>query len=180
MKKTLLLLSLLITLFSCKSDDDIVQERFNHFDYTQEEKDAEIEKIRNYIKDNNIEGMTETEDGLFYRIEKKGEGLTGKNFQDASVYFEMKIARTGEIGIEHGKKDIYPNGAMWQFYSYDVFKGIHDNIELINEGGEIFSIIPPYMHIGKNDPNLEELFEEQYGEMMILKLELKHLIRYRN
>ncbi|TSE11287.1 hypothetical protein [Aquimarina algiphila] len=184
MKKTILLLSIItaMVMFGCKSDDEEVPEKFDHFDYTQEEKNAEIEKIRNYIKDNSIEGMTETEDGMFYRIEKKGEGLTGENFQDVTVSFEIKITSTGEIGFGHGDKDIYPNGAIWDFFGFEgLYEGIEDSIELINEGGEIFSIIPPYMHIGKNDPNTgEDIFEEQYDEIVTLKLELKHLIRYRN
>lgn len=55
MKKKLLLLSLFTILYSCGSDDDAQpQPEISPFDYTQEEKDAEIAWIENYIKDTHV------------------------------------------------------------------------------------------------------------------------------
>jgi FKBP-type peptidyl-prolyl cis-trans isomerase len=152
MKKTLLLLSLFTILCSCGSDDDTQsQPEISPFDYTQEEKDAEIAWIENYIKENNIEGMTKSDSGLFYRIDRQGDGLPIQEGYNVLGFVKALIAETGEL-VSNTNRELFPIGQEYQLYlSGPLYAGMREGFTLLNEGGKATVIIPSFLELGKQE-----------------------------
>ncbi|WP_024770549.1 FKBP-type peptidyl-prolyl cis-trans isomerase [Aquimarina macrocephali] len=149
MKKILLLFSLSILIYACGSDDDapIQEPEVLPFDYTQQEKNAEIAWIENYIKDNGITGMEKSESGLFYRIEKQGDGIEGAKAGVVSIFDKTIIAKTGKV-VDTTDRDRYPNGEPYSL-GQGQQAGLIETIRLLNEGGKATLIIPSFLAIGK-------------------------------
>ena len=149
MKKYVLLpiLLLLFTIISCNSDDDNDDIEFVEIDatYTQAEKDAEIAWIENYILENEIPAIA-TESGLFYLIEKQGEGLFPDADDTVITHFTVTDPLTGEI-IDQTNRENNDHGIALSMFQ--LVSGVQEGFLLINEGSVIKMIIPSFLGFGK-------------------------------
>ncbi len=152
MKKVLLLLSLITIGYSCGSDDDKPSEpEISPFEYTQEEKDAEIAWIENYIKENNIEGMIKSDSGLFYRIDRQGDGLPIYKDYNVLGLVTSTLVETGVV-VEDTNRELFPIGTEYRLYMFDpLHAGMREAFALLNEGGKITVILPSFLELGKSE-----------------------------
>ncbi len=158
-KKTIVVLSMITLLFSCKSDDDgipptIIPPEF--FEYTQEEKDAEIARIETYIAKNEITGMTKTESGLFYRIDQQGDGLTPEEGDQVIFHFKTTNLETEEL-LGGSNRENNPYGQVVRF-DY-LIEGFKEGLFLVNEGSILTMLVPAYLCYGK--------YGQSYGDNYI-------------
>ncbi|MBL0685793.1 FKBP-type peptidyl-prolyl cis-trans isomerase [Aquimarina mytili] len=145
-KKTILVLSMIALIFSCKSDDDAVPVLTSDFVYTQEEKDAEIARLKDYITQKGYENVQATESGLHYIIEQQGEGLTPEMDDTVIAHYETTNLETDEIiGSSNREENQY--GQALRMYS--LLKGVSEGFMLVNEGSVIRMFVPGYLAFGK-------------------------------
>ena len=127
MQKLILFLSLILVISSCK------KETIKNYD---SENETEIQK---YLETNNLQAE-KTESGLYYIINKQGDGLQPK--RDGDVIISYKATYTNDKLIE--ESDEYG-------YAYNlqrVIAGWSEGVPLLNEGGEIKLIIPSRLAFG--------------------------------
>ncbi|MEW7291648.1 FKBP-type peptidyl-prolyl cis-trans isomerase [Aquimarina sp. 2304DJ70-9] len=157
-KKTIVVLSMIALTFSCKSDDDnsvpIIPPI--SFEYTQEEKDAEIVRIEDYIIDNDITGMIKTESGLFYRIDQQGDGLTPEEGDQVIFHFKTTNLETEEL-LGESNRENNPYGQVVRF-DY-LIEGFKEGLFLVNEGSILTMLVPAYLCYGK--------YGQSYGDNYI-------------
>lgn len=152
-KKTILALIMAIVLFSCKSDEDdrIFTIPMDYYAYTQEEKDAEIAWIENYIAENNIEGMIKSDSDLFYRIEQKGDGNPIEKDYSVLCFVKRMLPETGKV-LDSTNRDLFPQGVQYDLYLMDErYGGVQEAFTLLNEGGKITIILPSFLGLGKDE-----------------------------
>ncbi len=148
MKKLTLILSILISIFACKSDDDggeepIIPEK--DYTYTQAEKDTEIEWIKSYIKENDIPAIA-TSSGLHYVIEKEGQGLIPEEGDTLICHFKTSNPKTGEV---YGESNRENNDYGQALELNRLLEGVQEGFKLIKEGSVITMIVPSYLAYGK-------------------------------
>ncbi|WP_299261016.1 FKBP-type peptidyl-prolyl cis-trans isomerase [uncultured Aquimarina sp.] len=147
MKNTFIVLTLSFFFLSCSSDDD---QGFDpgepiNLEYTQEEKDAELQWIENYISDNNISATT-TNSGLSYTVISEGNGLTPIDDDTVIFHFKTSIAETGEVVGESNKENNdYGIAAPMR----SLLAGVREGFKQVNEGSKIIIIVPSYLAYGK-------------------------------
>lgn len=168
-KKAVFVCSLLAILFSCNSDDTPEPEPVN-YEYTQEEKDAEIAWIESYIRENKIEGMIKTESGLFYRIDQKGDGLTPRIDDSVIFHFETTNPKTEEV-LSISNREDNPYGQPGDMRSF--LKGVQEGFLLINEGSIITMIVPSYLAYGK----FGYFYDIPPETILMFKMELNIVLR---
>ena len=130
MQKIIILFSLVLTTISCTKEDDKNYDSENETD------------ILKYIETNNL-NAEKTPSGLYYVIEKQGDGLQPNSSSDVIV----------------SSKAIYLNGKPFdesnEFgYAYNlqrVISGLAEGVALFNEGGEGKLIIPSRLAFGNKD-----------------------------
>ena len=130
MQKLVLLFSLVLTTISCTKEEDKNYDSKNEAD------------ILKYIEVNNL-NTEKTPSGLYYVIEKQGDGLQPNSNSDVIV----------------SSKAIFLNGKPYdesgEFgYAYNlqrVISGLAEGVALFNEGGEGKLIIPSRLAFGNKD-----------------------------
>ncbi len=148
-KPLFILVTLSIYLVSCKSDDDSLpeQEPIN-YEYTQEEKDEEINRLKLYIGNKGYENVQETSSGLHYIIEKAGNGLyPEESFKDNVICHYEFINMETEVLIEATDRTINEYGQVLDM-EY-LIPGLQEGLLLVNEGAVIRLFIPSYLAYGK-------------------------------
>ena len=148
MKKQIVFLVMIVSVLSCNSDDDNGEEMApeTNFEYTQEEKDAEIEWIKSYIEENELTNVQETASGLHYIIEQQGDGLTPNEDDNVIFHFKTSNTRTGEIlGVSNREENQYGQ----PFAMQSLLEGVREGLLLVNEGSVITMIVPSYLGYGK-------------------------------
>jgi FKBP-type peptidyl-prolyl cis-trans isomerase len=130
MKKTLLALMILPLFFACSKED-------------QREVDEDL--IREYIADNSLDGR-EGEDGLFYVIEKEGNGARPELSSEVTVHYEGYLL-DGDVFDSS-----YERGMPATFPLTGVIRGWQLGIPLFKEGGKGKLLIPSHLGYGSNPP----------------------------
>ncbi len=166
----LVFISILFT-FSCSSDDDAPAPEERDFSYTQEEKDEEIARLKQYLQDNDYKDVQETASGLHYIIEQQGDGLTPS--LDDTVVFHSEITNLEtnkllEISNREDNNYGQPKEMFW------LLEGVREGFLLINEGSIIRMFIPSYLAFGKFG-NFTDSIEPKTN--MMYKMELNLVIR---
>ncbi|WP_298546161.1 FKBP-type peptidyl-prolyl cis-trans isomerase [uncultured Aquimarina sp.] len=147
MKNIFIIFTVSFLFLSCSSDDD---QGFDpgepiNLEYTQEEKDAELQWIENYVLENNL-STTATDSGLHYIVIKQGNGLTPADEDTVIFHFKTSIAETGEVvGESNRENNDYGIAAPIQ----SLLKGVREGFKQVNEGSKIIMIVPSYLAYGK-------------------------------
>ncbi|WP_167571747.1 FKBP-type peptidyl-prolyl cis-trans isomerase [Aquimarina algiphila] len=168
MKKMLLLLSLLVAFTACVTNDD--KPPFNepdppNYEYTQEEKDAEILRIEEYIKQFDLKDIIKAESGLFYRIDEQGDGLFIEEGDTVIFHFKTTNLETNEVLGESNME----NNNYGQSFNFDgLLPGVKEGLQLIQERGKITMLVPAHLAYGKYpvsftgiEPETNLMFEMQ-------------------
>lgn len=121
-------LLLVFILFSCKTYNE---EQLDDFDTT----------IQTYIKEKNVDCVA-SESGLYYKIEKQGEGLRVQAKDRISFTYKGSFL-DGEIFDEQKEPVTFAVGELIGAWKEIVLK--------LNEGGEAFLIAPPQLGYGSRD-----------------------------
>ncbi|MBQ0735033.1 FKBP-type peptidyl-prolyl cis-trans isomerase [Aquimarina celericrescens] len=146
MKNLCLVFTLILFTFSCSSDDDSPVLESRDFSYTQEEKDEEIARLKQYIVDKGYENVQETTSGLHYIIEKEGDGLFPTLDDDVIFHSETTNMESDTlISRSNREQNIYGQHArMWM-----LIEGVKEGFQLVNEGSVIRMFVPGYLAFGK-------------------------------
>ncbi|MFB9053634.1 FKBP-type peptidyl-prolyl cis-trans isomerase [Formosa undariae] len=129
-------MALFIVLFvSCSSDDEN-----SNKDYTLENQ----EEILSYIATNGIDAIG-TDSGLYYVIDKMGEGNAITADSDVSVKYKGYFT-DGSVFDENTESGV-------TFNLQGVIEGWQEGIPLFNEGGSGLLIIPAHLAYGSNSFN---------------------------
>ncbi|MFP3861172.1 MAG: FKBP-type peptidyl-prolyl cis-trans isomerase [Bacteroidales bacterium] len=117
---------------------------------TQKEKD--IEEIKEYLNDNNLEADS-TASGLYYIIEKKGSGPKPTDNSTVTVEYTGKLTN-GEIFDE----------GLETFTVKDLIPGWQEGLKLFQQGGRGILLIPSELGYGDKKtgqipPNSVLIFE---------------------
>ncbi|MFP4526756.1 MAG: FKBP-type peptidyl-prolyl cis-trans isomerase [Bacteroidales bacterium] len=117
---------------------------------TQKEKD--IEEIKEYLNDNNLEADS-TASGLYYIIEKKGSGPKPTDNSTVTVEYTGKLTN-GEIFDE----------GLETFTVKDLIPGWQEGLKLFQQGGRGMLLIPSELGYGDKKtgqipPNSVLIFE---------------------
>ncbi len=141
----LVFISILFT-FSCSSDDDAPPPEERDFSYTQEEKDEEIARLKQYIINKGYENVQETGSGLHYIIEKQGDGLFPTLDDDIIFHSETTNMEVDTlISRSNREQNIYGQHArMWM-----LIEGVKEGFQLVNEGAIIRMFVPSHLALGK-------------------------------
>jgi len=131
MRTLIILLSLTITTIACNKEDN------KNYDSQNE---ADIQK---YLVENNIDAE-QTESGLYYVIDKKGDGRKLNNDScNVIVNYKLKLLN-GEL-IDETKDYGHAFGL-----GGGVIPGFSEGVKLFNEGGEGTLIIPSRLAYGNH------------------------------
>ena len=130
MQKLIILFSLVLTTISCTKE--------NNKNY---DSDNEVEILK-YIETHNLNAQ-KSPSGLYYTIEKQGEGI--------------EVDRTQEVIVSYNA--IYANGKPFAesskygqiFDLKNIISGLSEGISLFNEGGEGKLLIPSRLAYGNQD-----------------------------
>jgi|SRR5690554_123894 len=125
-------LSLLLMSCGSYSDEDLKK-----FDQT----------IQNYLDSANV-SMNKTEDGLYYRIIKEGEGDEYVRFNDQVVFAYKGYHLNGNsFQVVHESDPLaYKVGQL--------IIGWQDALMMLKKGGEIEIIVPPHLAYGDKETDL--------------------------
>ena len=140
MKKTWILFLLgIIFLTACMKDNR-----------TQQEKDTD--KIKEYLAENDLEAQN-TKSGIYYIIEKKGNGPAPTDTSMITVEYTGKLLN-GEV-FDQGLETFPLN---------DLIKGWKEGMKLFNQGGKGTLVIPSTLGYGEKKvagipPNSVLIFE---------------------
>jgi FKBP-type peptidyl-prolyl cis-trans isomerase len=135
-------------LFSCKN-----QKTVNHQKEHNTTKDELIEvnrilvikdqqRIKGYLERNDIQ-MQQTETGLWYLIDKQGEGPKAEAGRRATINYRIGLLDGTEC--YNSKKD---GPKSFVIGRGGVESGLEEGILLMNEGGKANFIMPPYLAHG--------------------------------
>ncbi len=130
MQKLIFFLSIIIATSSC------TKETIKNYD---SENETEIQK---YLETNNLKAE-KTESGLYYIINKQGDGLQPNS--DSNVIISYRASYTDGKLIEESDEYGYA------FSLQRVIAGWAEGITLLNEGGEATLIIPSRLAFGNVD-----------------------------
>ncbi|WP_298547527.1 FKBP-type peptidyl-prolyl cis-trans isomerase [uncultured Aquimarina sp.] len=147
MKNIFIVLALSLLFFSCNSDDD---QGFDpgepiNLEYTQEEKDAELQWIENYLSENNLSAIA-TDSGLHYIVMNQGDGLIPVDEDTVIFHFKTSIAETGEVIGESNREN---NNYGISSPMASLLEGVREGFKRVNEGSKIMMIVPSYLAFGK-------------------------------
>ncbi len=147
MKNIFIAFTLSFFFFSCSSDDN---QNFDpgepiNLEYTQEEKDTELQWIENYVLENNLSTIA-TDSGLHYTVIKRGDGLTPIDEDTVIFHFKTSVAKTGEVIGESNREN---NNYGIASPMASLLEGVREGFKLVNEGSEIMLIVPSYLAFGK-------------------------------
>jgi len=130
MQKLILFFSTLLAIASCTKIEN------KNYD-SQNETD-----ILNYLEKNNIDAE-KTESGLYYVIEKQGDGLQPNSHSDVLVSFKANYLD----GKDFAKSDEFG----YAFNLRQIISGWAEGIAMLKEGGEAKLIIPSRLAYGNHD-----------------------------
>lgn len=130
MQRLIILFSLVLTTVACNKDID------KNYD---KENEADILK---YIETNNLE-VEKTPSGLYYIIDKKGEGLQPNSDNNVIVSYKSSFIN-GKPFAESGE-----HGQVFSLQS--TLPGLAEGLALLNEGGEAKLILPSRLAFGNQD-----------------------------
>lgn len=137
MKKILTLVLIPLFFFAaCKDDDESLYEPLPY----EEQLAIDIEIIKKYLSDNNIDADS-TESGLYYIIEEEGTGEQHPNSNST-----VTVEYTGKFINEK----IFDSGTI-SFSLSQVIEGWQEGIPLFKEGGKGKLFIPSGLGYGAYD-----------------------------
>ena len=113
------------------------------------QKDAEEQakaKFKNFVEQTYPNAVA-TESGLYYIMEKKGEGVQAEAGKNVSVHYTGKLTNGTKFDSSYDRKQpiSFPLGKG------QVIKGWDEGIALLKEGGKAKLIIPPHLGYGARD-----------------------------
>ena len=128
-----------ILIFSC-ADENLVVNRTK-----QEQLNLDIQRIKGYINENNLEGFESLDNGLHYKILEAGNLNFPKNSDTLDVEYIGQLLN----GLEFDRS--YTN-QPFEFIlgSNDVIQGWELGVPFIDEKGTIILIIPSDLAYGKS------------------------------
>ena len=139
MKKTILILSLLISSFlissGCKT-------------YSKDDKNAFNQKIEKFLKKHKLTKYKHSESGLYYYVKKEGTGDYIKLTDNVSFTYVGKLINGQLFDGEHQKKPV-------SFPVIELIEGWKEGMLYLKKGGKAKLIIPPYL--GYGDYDLEKI-----------------------
>ncbi len=171
MKHLFLYVCLAALSFSCNSDDDAPEPEPVNYEYTQEEKDAEIARLKNYIAEQGYSDVQETESGLHYSIEQQGDGLTPTMDDTVIAHFETTNMETDELlGVSNREENQYGQILIMN----NLLEGVSEGFMLVNEGAIIRMFVPAYLAYGKRGNFFGDIDPETN---MMFKMELNIVLK---
>ncbi len=132
--KPLIISSIILVLTACKT-------------YSEEDKKTLNNKIETYLKKDKT-NFQKSESGLYYFIEKEGEGEYIKFTDEIKINYQGKLLNGQIFDGEHKKNPI-------SFKVADLIEGWKEGMLYLKKGGKAKLIIPPYL--GYGDYDLEKI-----------------------
>lgn len=105
----------------------------------KKEHESQLEKIKAYISDKGLTGMTTTESGLSYKITAAGAGSNPVSTSRAYCYYKGYLL-DGTVFDEHNRASNPPTPT--DFYLNQVIDGWTEGIPKLQKGGKGLFIIP--------------------------------------
>jgi FKBP-type peptidyl-prolyl cis-trans isomerase FkpA len=115
--------------------------------YSEEDKKTLDTKIETYLKKDKTH-YQKSESGLYYFIEKEGEGAFIKFTDEIEINYQGKLLNGQIFDGEHKKNPI-------KFKVADLIEGWKEGMLYLKKGGKAKLIIPPYL--GYGDYDLEKI-----------------------
>lgn len=115
--------------------------------YSEDDKKTLGNKIESYLKKDKTK-YQKSESGLYYHIEKEGEGEFIKFTDEISINYQGKLLNGQIFDGEHKKNPI-------SFKVADLIEGWKEGMLYLKKGGKAKLIIPPYL--GYGDYDLEKI-----------------------
>jgi FKBP-type peptidyl-prolyl cis-trans isomerase FkpA len=149
MKKLLFLVMLGLTFGACKT-------------YSEEDRESFDDKINSYLEKSAV-SYKKSESGLYYCIEKQGEGPFIKATDQVSFRYEGKLLSGEVFDGQNKKKPItYP--------VKELIMGWQEAMLYLKKGGKIKLIVPPQLGYGDYDldgipPNSVLLFDMEVTDV---------------
>jgi FKBP-type peptidyl-prolyl cis-trans isomerase FkpA len=150
MKTLLILLSLPLILFSCRT-------------YSEDDKKQFDQEIESYIKKNKIAGLTRTDSGLYFKILEPGQPEKIK-FRD-QVHFKYIGKLTDGTVFDDQMKE----GQTFQVQ--ELIAAWKEVMLELGEGGKAYLITPP--HLGYGNYDLDKIPQ---NSILIFELEIIEII----
>ncbi len=172
-KQAIMVLMMATVLFSCKSDDDndVPLVPLRNLEYTQEEKDEEIARLKEFIERRGFIDVQSTQSGLHYIIERQGDGLTPTIDDTVIAHFvTTNMEKDSIIGRSNKENNEYGQALMMN----NLLKGVSEGFMLVNEGSVIRMFVPGYLAYGKVGNYLGDVDPETN---MMFKMELNLVLK---
>lgn len=132
--KSLLVSTAIVVVTACKT-------------YSEEDKKMLDTKIETYLKKDKTP-YQKSESGLYYHIEKEGDGEYIKFTDEIRINYQGKLLNGQIFDGEHKKNPI-------SFKVADLIEGWKEGMLYLKKGGKTKLIIPPYL--GYGDYDLEKI-----------------------
>lgn len=133
----------------------------------QEQLAFDIVRIEGYLEENDLTGFSQTADGLFYKIEEEGNGITPQTGQTVFLdYLGTSVERT--------VFDQSPEGIPFEFVLGvgQVIEGWDLGIPLFNEDGSGTLIVPSTLAYGTQGVTVGGNFPIQPNSILIFDIKI--------
>lgn len=117
---------------------------FEKFNAEKAEREAAAKKAQEDALKKLTEGFTQTQSGLFYKIEEQGTGKKAEKGKTVAVHYTGQFTDGGVFDSSHSRNQPieFPLGAG------HVIAGWDEGIALLNEGGKAKLVIPSHLGYG--------------------------------
>lgn len=137
----------LFLLFSCKT-------------YSEEDRSTFDQKIKKYLG-KNYSKYTKSESGLYYLIQKEGEGANIKPTDEVEFVYEGKLLNGTIFDGEHKRNPV-------KFRVDQLIQGWQEAMLYLKQGGKVSLVVPP--HLGYGDYELDDIPPHS---ILLFKIEVK-------
>ncbi len=109
------------------------------------------EKIQAYIKENNLQNVQKTESGVYYVVNKPGQGAQASSGDQVSVHYKLSFLDGKEV--ENSRSNPMGNGEPFKFVlgQGSVIKGWDEAIQKLKKGSEATLLVPSPLAYGEQD-----------------------------
>ncbi len=132
MKQLLLFITLILLALGCKT-------------YSEDDRDGFDAKIKRYLEKSPVK-YEKSESGLYYYIEKEGEGPYIKATDEVSFVYEGKLLNGDVFDGKNKKKPV-------TYQVKELIMGWQEAMLYLKKGGKIKLIVPPQLGYGDYDLN---------------------------
>lgn len=115
--------------------------------YSDDDKANFEAEIKSYIKENNIEGLSRSGSGLYYKIEQQGA--------DRTIQYKDRVHFKYVGKLTNGKEFDNQLAEGQTFYVQELIPAWKEIMFELGEGGKAYIISPP--HLGYGDHELEKI-----------------------